>query len=162
MQIYLLRHAIAEDPRAGLRDPDRRITREGFDRLGRVLAVARRAGVAPSLIASSPYRRAVETARAAAKELRYGGEILAWRSLTPESSPEAVWDDIRAHGAGVEQLLLAGHEPLFSALAAFLLGEPSLSIDFKKAGLLRVDLPRLAARPRGILEWYLTPKLAAE
>lgn len=161
MQIYLLRHAIAEDPRPGLKDPDRKLTREGVDKLDRVLKIARLAAVEPSLLASSPYRRALETARAAAAELGYQGQILTWESLTPGSSPESVWDDIRAHAAGTEQLLLAGHEPLFSALAAYLLGEPSISVDFKKAGLMRIDLPRLGPRPRGILEWYLTPKLAA-
>ena len=44
MQIYLLRHGIAEDARAGLRDFERALTAEGSEKLRRVLERARAAG----------------------------------------------------------------------------------------------------------------------
>ena len=58
-------------------------------------------------------------------------------------------------------VLLVGHEPLFSALSAFLLGQPNLSIDFKKGALLCVEVYTVRAQPAGVLKWYLTPKFAA-
>jgi phosphohistidine phosphatase len=65
MEIYLLRHGDAEE---SLRIPDeeRSLTPEGRRKVGDVLLRARAAGSAPSLILSSPLRRAVETAELAA------------------------------------------------------------------------------------------------
>ena len=62
MQIYLLRHGIAEDAKPGRPDSERALTDEGRAKLRRVLKRARTADVTPSLILSSPYRRAMETA----------------------------------------------------------------------------------------------------
>ena len=47
-----------------------------------------------------------------------------------------------------------------SSLAAFLLACPALSVDMKKAALVRVDCDRLGPEPRGVLKWMLTPALA--
>ena len=62
MKIYLLRHGIAENGRPNQPDSERALTGEGRDQLRETLAVARKADTAPSLIITSPYRRAVETA----------------------------------------------------------------------------------------------------
>ena len=160
MQIYILRHGIAEDAQAGQSDSARALTSEGKKKLRNVLRVARDADVAPSLILTSPYRRAVQTAELAAEILDYKGDLLRTRALEPDSHPQAVWGEIRAH-KDEEQLLLAGHEPLFSALTAHLLGCPNLQFDFKKGALACVELDRFGAEPRGVLKWILTPKLAA-
>lgn len=161
MQIYLLRHGIAEDGRPGLRDADRALTPEGMKKLRAVLRLARTAGAQPSLILSSPYRRARETAEIASKELTYAGDILQTHALTPESSPQAVWDEVRVH-RGEQALLLAGHEPLFSSLTAHLLGAPALLVDFKKGAIVRIDVESFGAQPRGVLRWMLTARVAGE
>ena len=56
----------------------------------------------------------------------------------------------------------AGHEPLMSATVAYLLNSPSLLVDMKKAALVRIDVERPAAEPRGVLKWMLTPALSLE
>ena len=94
MQIYLLRHGIAENSTP---DSDRALTPEGRDKLRRVLARARAADVAPSLILSSPYRRAIETAEIAAEALLYRGKVVKIRELLPEASPYDTWEQIRKH-----------------------------------------------------------------
>ena len=91
MEIYLLRHGIAEERSSSGRDDDRRLTEEGRDRLRLVLERAHGAGVQPSLIVSSPLKRAIETAEIAAHELAYDGKILRADALTPGSSPQAIW-----------------------------------------------------------------------
>jgi phosphohistidine phosphatase len=158
MEIYLLRHGIAEDRAASGRDADRELTEEGRVKLHRVLKRAAAAGVEPSLIISSPYKRAVETAEIAASELKYKGEILRKGALTPDSSPPSVWSEIREH-RDEPSILLAGHEPLFSATVAWLLGSTHAMVEFKKAALVRIDIHSLGAQPQGILQWMLTPKL---
>lgn len=159
MEIYLLRHGIAEEGRAGGRDSDRALTVEGRDKLKRVLKRAHEAGVRPGVILASPYRRAVETAQIAAEALEYKGEIVKTSALVPDASPEKAWDELslrRKEGA----ILLASHEPLMSAMAAFLLSTPTLQVDMKKGALVRIDCDRIGPDPHGTLKWMLTAALA--
>jgi phosphohistidine phosphatase len=157
MELYLLRHGIAEDNAAT--DADRQLTEEGRHKLRRVMKRAAAADVSPSLILSSPYKRAVETAEIAAAELDYKGKILRVGSLTPDSSPPSVWNEIRDH-RDESSILLAGHEPLFSATVAYLLGSTQEMVDFRKSALVRIDIHGFGAQPQGVLQWMLTPKLS--
>lgn len=158
MELYLLRHGIAEDRAASGRDQDRALTEEGRHKLRRVLKRAASAEAAPTLIISSPYKRALETAEIAAEELAYKGEVLLSGSLAPDSSPPSVWSQIREHRNEVA-ILLAGHEPLFSETVAYLLGSAHAMVEFKKAALVRIDIHPGTA-PEGVLQWMITPKIA--
>lgn len=160
MHVYLLRHGIAEDERAGIPDADRGLTLDGRRKLRHVLKSVAEAGSKPSLILSSPFKRALQTAELAASTLQYTKEILRTKVLVPNSSPESVWDEIRAHRTE-EGIMLVGHNPLFDALGPFLLGTPALQMDFKKGAVLRVDVESFGPQPRGILRWYLIAKLSA-
>ena len=153
MEIYLLRHGIAENGGPGLPDAERALTADGKEKLRRVV---KRAGINPSLILSSPYRRAVETAEIAAEVLGYAGKVVRTRALTPEASPFDAWDEVRTR-KDEQAVLLASHEPLMSSLAAFLLDSPALQVDMKKAALVRIDCDRFGTEPHGVLKWMLTP-----
>jgi phosphohistidine phosphatase len=158
MEVYILRHAIAENRRPGRLDAERRLTAQGRDKLRQVLHVARAAGVKPSLILTSPYKRAAETAEIAAEVLRSTNPIVQSDALLPSSSPEAVWRLIHSNSEE-SAILLAGHEPLLGETASYLLGAPRLLIDLKKSALLRIDVEESAGEPRGMLQWLLTAKL---
>ncbi|MBM3728954.1 MAG: phosphohistidine phosphatase SixA [Acidobacteria bacterium] len=159
MEIYLLRHAIAEDWRPGMADADRALTVEGKKRLRAVLRLARAAAVEPSLILSSPYVRARDTAAIAAEELHYRGTVIHTGVLTPDGNVEAVWTEIRTH-LGESSVLLAGHEPLLGRMAGYLLGAPGVLVEMKKSALVRIDVNSFGPAPRGVLRWMLTPALA--
>jgi len=159
MEIYILRHGIAEDGQAGHPDADRALTAEGKKKLRTVLRAAAKAGVAPTLILTSPYRRALQTAEIAAEVLDYKGDLLRTKALQPGSEPRAVWEEIRVH-KDEANILLTGHEPLFSRLTAYLLASPNLAVDFKKGAMACVDLDRFPDEPHGALRWMLTPKLS--
>jgi len=161
MQIYLLRYGIAEDARPGRPDSERPLTAEGRDKLRRVLKRARTADLDPSLILSSPYRRALETAAVAAEVFGYKGEIVRTGALVPESSPHDAWEEIRSR-KDERAILLASHEPLMSSLVAFLLDSPALQVDMKKAALVRIDCDRFGPKASGVLKWILTPGLCLE
>ena len=159
MQIYLLRHGIAEDAPPGKPDSERALTSEGREKLHRVLRRAHAADVAPSLILSSPYRRALETADIAVEVLDYQGKVVKTRALVPDASPFDTWEEIRRR-PDEPAILLASHEPLMSSLAALLLACPALSVDMKKAALVRIDCDRIGPEPKGVLKWMLTPATA--
>ncbi|MCW5978428.1 MAG: phosphohistidine phosphatase SixA [Bryobacteraceae bacterium] len=159
MEIYLLRHGIAESAKAGMSDADRALTPDGKKKMRAVLKVAAGAGVEPSKILTSPLRRAMETAQIAAEVLRYEGEVVKADVLLPGGAPQDVWDELRSLKAETS-IVLSGHEPQFGYLAAYLLGAPSVQVDVKKGSLLRIDVDEFSPHPRGVLRWYLTPRLA--
>jgi phosphohistidine phosphatase len=161
MQIYLLRHGIAEDAKPGQPDSERALTGDGRDKLRRVLKRARAADVEVGVILSSPYRRAVETADVAAEVLGYKSEIVRTHALEPEASPLDTWEEIRQL-KDERAILLASHEPLMSSMMALLLDSPALRVDMKKAALVRIDCERFGAKATGVLKWMLTPGVCPE
>lgn len=161
MQVYLLRHGIAEEGSAGSSDGDRELTAEGRKKLRQVLEAASDSGVSPSLILSSPLKRAMQTAEIARHILGYKQEILQTKALSTGSSVEQVWDEIRVH-RDEASILMVGHNPLFSDLAGYLIGSKTAQIHFKKGALMRIDLTGFLSQPKGTLRWYLTPKLAGK
>jgi phosphohistidine phosphatase len=158
MEIYILRHGIAESRGAGP-DEDRALTDEGRRKLRCVLERAGGAQVSPSLILSSPYKRAMQTAELAAEILRYRKKIVETDALLPEAAPDAFWEEIRQR-RNESAVLAAGHEPMLSATVAWLLGAPAMKVDMKKGALARIDVDQFGPRPPGVLCWLLTPKLA--
>ncbi len=160
MELYLMRHGIAEEIAPGGRDAERALTAEGQKKLKEVLRTAAKAGVAPALILTSPYRRARETAEIAARELGYAGEILETGALTPYAHVQEMWEEVRVHKAE-SSVLVASHEPLMGHAAGFLVNSPGLRIDVKKGSLLRIDVEGFGSQPTGVLKWYLTPRLVS-
>jgi phosphohistidine phosphatase len=161
VQIYLLRHGIAEDGKPGRPDAERALTAEGRDKLKRILKRARTADCSPSLMLTSPYLRAVQTAEIAADVLGYRKELLRTRALVPEASPHEVWEEVRVH-SDEASILLASHEPLMSTLAAFLLRSPALQVDMKKGAIMRLETDRFSIEPRCVLKWMLTAGVCLE
>lgn len=159
MEIYILRHGIAEEGVPGQPDEDRALTPEGKKKLRGVLRAAQAAGIQPALMMTSSYKRAMQTVELAAEIFKYKGDILPTEALEPGSRPTVVWDEIREH-KDETSILLAGHEPLFSSLTAHLLGCSNLQVDFKKGALACVEIYQFGPAPHGILKWMLTAKLA--
>lgn len=157
MRIYLLRHGTAEPRGPGVPEAARALTPEGRAEVRAVAKLAAEAGASPGLILSSPFTRALETARLAGKALGCD-RIFETKSALPDIPPAQIWSEIREHH-DVKELLIAGHEPHMSSLAAFLL-EARVAIDMKKGAMLRIDVEDREGPPRGVLKWMLTPRLA--
>ena len=160
MRVYILRHGIAEDAAPGGSDASRALTPEGIQKLRTVLERAREAGVRPTVILTSPLKRAVQTAQMARAPLGVKQELITTEALVPTSTPQRVWREIRAQE--IERVLIAGHEPLLSQAVAFLLRCPALQLDLKKGALVSVEVDGGASEPHGILKWVLTPRLAKD
>jgi phosphohistidine phosphatase len=157
--LYILRHGIAEPRREGRSDSARALTPAGKQKLRAVLRMAQKAGVSPSIIVTSPYKRALETTQMAGDVLGCSTKPIVTKALLPSSPPDRLWKEL----AGIEatSVLVAGHEPQLSHLIVFLLNCPALQIDLKKGALVRVDVSAAEPSPNGVLKWMLTPKLAS-
>jgi phosphohistidine phosphatase len=159
MFVYVLRHGIADDAKPGEPDSSRALTSEGRKKLASVLERAKKAGVAPAVILTSPYLRAKQTARVAAQTLGREESIVETSALVPSGSPELVWDEVSEYRSE-EQVMVVGHEPLLGELVSYLLDSPSLRVDMRKAALVAISLEGLRGSPRGVLQWMIIPKLA--
>ncbi|MEO8192050.1 MAG: histidine phosphatase family protein [Acidobacteriota bacterium] len=151
MDVWLLRHAAAEDRAASGRDQDRVLTPEGLAR-ARAAALGL-AAIEPGLgrVITSPYRRARQTAEAAAEAL--GLEVAQSRALEPERDPMDILNEI---GAGGEDVLLVGHQPHLGSLLGLLVAGDGVEIPMKKAAIARVTL---SGRWSGELRALLPPRL---
>lgn len=157
MNICILRHGTSEPSNMGIPDSDRRLTRGGRRELKAVLKQTRKAGIVPELILTSPLTRALETAEIAESALGCD-QVTQTKALLPGVAPEQTWKEIRSHN-GLQELMLVGHEPHLSQLAAFLLEAP-VALDLKKGSILRLAIQDENGPPKGVVKWMLTPKLA--
>jgi phosphohistidine phosphatase len=149
VELYILRHGLAESKSATGSDADRKLTAEGIEQVRRQMKRAAALGVSPEAVLSSPYVRAQQTAAIAAESLGYQDPIMASAALVPDARPGDIWAEIRAFSG---QVLLVSHEPLVSATLAWMTGV-SETTPFPTAGLARLDLENHAPIPRAQLRW---------
>jgi phosphohistidine phosphatase len=159
--LLLLRHGIAEERRDGLEDGERALTPRGRSRTRAVLDRLVALGLGAERLISSPLLRAVQTAEIAVEAgLAPALEIRA--ALAPGGDPRPCLPGWLEGEHGTSQpsprrLLLVGHEPDLSHLAARLLAAPSGCLTLRKAGLLQLALPCLDPLNGGVLELLLRP-----
>ncbi len=82
--------------------------------------------------------------------LKYEGPILKSIHLTPDSSPTAVWTELREHH-DERSILVVAHEPLLSATASWMLASPRVIFEFTPGMMVQIDVPDQAPEPRGVL-----------
>jgi phosphohistidine phosphatase len=150
VELYLLRHGIAEQRAASGRDQDRALTQDGINGVRSVLLQAKESGLVPRWIVSSPYVRAQQTARIAAQILGYDEPILASTRLVPEAEPAELWSEVREL-APDSPLLFVAHGPLLSTAVSWMTGGGPVSIGFRPATMVRIDFEETGVEPRGTL-----------
>ena len=121
MKVFLVRHADADaEIPEGLGDEARALTSKARQVIAAHFgALAERIG-SPKLVLTSPLVRAVQTASILSLTLGYEGPLRAHRSLLPDMPVGAI--DGVLNEAAVESLVLVGHNPSMTAMAAYLLG----------------------------------------
>lgn len=148
VDLFLLRHGIAEERRHGLDHPDRPLTLRGRQRTEAVVKHLAQRGVRAERLISSPYRRALETANLAHRAgLAPSPEVADW--LVPGG------DHLGLFPFPERSVLLVGHEPDLSSLAADLIGAPAGALRLRKAGWMHLQLPAGAAEWRGAARLHL-------
>ncbi len=121
MNIYLVRHAEALEPREGMADELRHLTGSGRKLAAKQARRLKKLKVRPDLIITSPRVRAVQTAELLAAQVGRDAVVAAHPSLTGEADPEETVRLLREAGK-LHAILLVGHEPHLSRVAAQLLG----------------------------------------
>ncbi len=158
MNLYLVRHAIAEESAASGRDADRRLTREGREKMKRGAEGLKALGLRFDLILTSPYPRASETAEIVAAALG-GTEIRVLPELAAGADIATLLAALRPYRQ-VAELALVGHQPDLGLLGSQVMtGAPSLCpLAFKKGAVACLEIQTPERSLRGDLVWLLTPK----
>ncbi len=161
MRLLVVRHAIAVDrevfARAHADDATRPLTAEGRAKMERAAEGLRQLVRDLALLASSPLKRAHETATIVARA--YGGlEVV----LVPELAPGTPLERAMAWLAGLAAQgtsAIVGHEPDLSRLVSALLsGADRPFLAFRKGGACLIEFSGRVERGAGVLDWLLGPK----
>ena len=160
--IILLRHGKSDCSASYGSDHERPLAPRGeqaAQTIGRLLA---RVGQIPDRVLTSSAVRARETVELAVA----AGDWNCPVQIVPEfygASPESVIERVRREDDGPSSLLIAGHQPTWSTLAGELMGGGMLR--FPTAAMARIDLDIKSwselDRDRGLLVWFLIPRLLA-
>jgi phosphohistidine phosphatase len=161
MELYLIRHGIAEEKQPDIKDEERNLTKEGRQKTEKVAQRIKKLGLQFDVIVTSPLTRAYQTAEILtaaglseqweeSTHLAPNGNISSWLNywLEPKKYPQN------------SQIALVGHEPDLSSWAEILLwGEVKHSLVLKKAGMIGVKLPEIGSPlGRSQMFWLTPPK----
>jgi phosphohistidine phosphatase len=157
MQLLVIRHARAQDREtfAGTKEPDseRPLTAKGIRRMKKAARGLRSLVPSIGLLASSPLRRATETARIIADV--YGGiRIVERDELAPGAAVGELIEWLASRRAD-DPACIVGHEPDLSELLATLLADRSEQpAKLKKGSATLVKFAGPVAKSKGRLQWY--------
>ena len=159
MRLVLFRHGIAFDRADPLCPPDpaRPLTEQGIARTRQAARGLKRLGVVPDLLISSPYLRAIETARILAEVYGiHAGSIHETRDLEPCVDPAAILPRLEQLGATCA--FFVGHSPHLDLLLALLVGAPGhYRLRLGKAGAACLEIDEEWPE-EGRLLWLLRPR----
>jgi phosphohistidine phosphatase len=158
MDLYILRHGLAEEQSQSGKDRDRQLTEEGIKKTRAAGKALRKMELHFDLVLSSPFPRAWQTAEIVTEECGCAKALQRCDPLSSGAPMSGVLQEITRAAAKYSSVMIVGHEPDLSELISVLLsGAPSLAITMKKGGLAKLTLA-IAEPGTARLEWLLTPK----
>jgi phosphohistidine phosphatase len=161
VRLLVVRHAIAEDREAFARaqpdDAARPLTAEGREKMRRGAVGLKQLVPDIDLLASSPLKRALETAEIVARV--YGGLKV---ERVGELAPGSPLDRAVAWVAGLPgrgTVAVVGHEPDLSRMVCALLASSNGPfLEFRKGAACLLEFTGPAGRGTATLDWFLGPK----
>lgn len=164
MELIIFRHAIAEEredfQKKGLEDNLRPLTLKGRKKMQKVCVFLRDYLEEIDVIVTSPLTRARQTAEIIS-QIYFDTKVVETPELFPQSPPQAFLKWLRVQGRNYKRIAIVGHEPHLSAFTSYLLaGKPESFIDFKKSGVIGLEMESFAQAEAGSaqLMYYLPPK----
>jgi phosphohistidine phosphatase len=160
MELYILRHGEAgKRILGGSEDSERPLTVAGLEEVEEVARALAKLNVMFDFVATSPLKRARQTADAVAKILKVKkGSVEDWGELKPEGRRAELYRKLSQFKPG-STVLVVGHEPYLSIMISEIaFGGGAGSIVLKKAGLAKLTVVSFQPRIKGELRWLLTPK----
>ena len=161
MLLLINRHANAgdRDPAQWPDDRNRPLTDKGRKVQTDVSRWLRKRDLAPTLVLTSPWIRAAQTAEILVDVARVAQPPVPCEPLADAPDLVRLQDHVgNQHGNAI--VAMVGHSPWMEELASLLLGgsAASLRVDFPKSGVMGIDLERLEPGA-GELRFFVRPKM---
>jgi phosphohistidine phosphatase len=137
VQVYLVRHAEAVDETVELRDPHRHLSPHGRAQARALGERLRWHDCGPTYVYASPLVRALQTAELVCGAIDNAIGVEVMPQLAPGEDVHQVIAKIKALPADAE-VMLVGHEPSISAIAALLANQADFA-SLAKAEAVRLD-----------------------
>jgi len=160
-ELYVMRHglAVAGGSVRFSDDAQRPLVPEGKEKMREIAGGLKRIGFEVDWIVTSPLARAVETAGIIAESLASSVPVDVCDAMRPGGSPENLLAFL-AKRPNLRRVLVVGHEPDLSELAARLIGAGGhANLAFKKGGCCMISFDEFPPKSPGQLVWWLTPRL---
>lgn len=159
MKLYIIRHGAAAAKEDCDSDADRPLTDEGRGQIERIARMLAALGACPSVILSSPFVRAVETAEIISQSLG-GAPIETSVSLTGDYTAADVLDAIDE--LDFKEIAIVGHAPqLDEVVSRLTVGEEIHVARLGKASCACVEFEEGFGRGEGELVWLVSREVAA-
>jgi phosphohistidine phosphatase len=162
MLLLLIRHADAaqRDSAQWPDDSQRPITDKGRKVQAKVAQFLRKSDLAPTLVLTSPWLRAMQTAGITFEIARVGKPPVPCDALADDPDIARLAECV---GKQPPEAIVAmvGHSPWIEELAALLLAGSAngAQIDFPKSGVMGMEIPADLAPGSGVLRFFVRPKL---
>ena len=140
-RLYLLRHAKAVAPEAGLEDFDRPLAVRGMHDAADMARYLGKNEMRPDLILASPAARTRQTAELVLREIQ---TVIDYRDTLYLADPGKILAMIHAAPAKAQSLMVVGHNPGLEALAGLLAREPVRRKERARLGDLEEKFPTAA------------------
>jgi len=163
VELYLMRHGEAgKRIPVAARDTVRALTAAGRQEVEEVGEAMAKLGYKFDVVATSPLKRAKETASIVSEALNRKNRVEEWSELSPEGSRSALYRRLTSVRPG-SKVLCVGHEPYLTIAMGEIAGRGSdgsagFRISLKKGGLAKLLVTGFNPRISGELRWLLTPK----
>lgn len=157
MRLILIRHAKAEDFEEGKDDAQRALTPEGRRKMKAAARGLRKLLPRIDLLATSPKKRAVQTAQIVYAAYDDKPQFVELDLLAGGSSQKIIaW--IKAHDLDAATVGFVGHEPYLSRWAGwFTTGREKSIVTLKKGAVCVIDFPGSLAAGKGVFYGLFQP-----
>lgn len=168
LRLLLLRHAKSSWTDPGLDDRDRPLNPRGIKAAAAIGRYMLKEDLIPELVLCSPARRARETWRLAAEQLKNAPRLLIEDAIYDFGNGGRVLDALRQHASNERSVLIVGHNPSLERLALRIAPEGDrearhrMEQKFPTGGLAVIDFRaenwRDASNQQGVLVSFIRPR----
>ena len=154
MELYLIRHGIAQERDFAIKDNDRTLTKVGQDKTKEVAKRLYNLGLRFDLILTSPLVRSLQTAEIFTVQL--SSQLQVFTELAPNGNIHSWLNWLEQQNyPPTSKLALIGHQPDLGIWASMLVwGEAKEALILKKAGIIGLNLPTMRS-PIGQSQMFL-------
>lgn len=155
MELYLIRHGIAQERDFAIKDNDRTLTKVGQNKTEEVAKRLYSLGLRFDLILTSPLVRSQQTAEIFL-HLQLSSQLQVFIELAPNGNIHSVLSWLEQQNYSPDsKLALIGHQPDLGEWASMLVwGEANDGLILKKAGIIGLNLPTMRS-PIGQSQMFL-------